>query len=354
MKIRSVAHGVLACCAYALLGTTGPANADEASVADFYKGKTVKIVVPAPAGSTPDTISRMLAPKLAKFIPGNPIVIIDNKPGAASVLATNLVYNVEPKDGTVIGAFIESLLLQQAIGFNESFQFDANNFNWLGSGVPSIAACGVSTTLGISSLQDLAASKEPVVWGTIGPGSSGHTASVVLRDALGVNFKFVSGYDGPGRIILSFESGEVDGFCATFTNFMTIARHLIEGPNPKMKLLVIFGNNPLENDLVKGIPNITDQETDAVYAQLIDLLTASQDVGGSFWVSPEVPKDRVDALRNAMESAFFDPDVATQAAKIDYPFDPKGWEKTTELANRALNPPPSLVPMLREMYRAGQ
>jgi tripartite-type tricarboxylate transporter receptor subunit TctC len=141
---------------------------DEQAVANFYRGKTIRILVGFAPGGTFDLYARMVAKVLPKHIPGNPSVVVENKPGAGSILAANVLYNAEAKDGTVIATFNESLLLQQLIGA-QGIEFDAGKFQWLGSAVNQPPGCTIRADLGISGIEDLRARE--VVLGAPGPGT---------------------------------------------------------------------------------------------------------------------------------------------------------------------------------------
>jgi tripartite-type tricarboxylate transporter receptor subunit TctC len=192
-------------------------------VADFYRGKTIRLVLGLPAGTGADTGHRLIAKYMTRYLPGNPRIIVENKPGAGGILATNLVYNVEPQDGTVISAFVESNVLQQALGA-PGIEFDAGKLQWLGSAVKTTGACLARTDTGITSIQDTIAGPEVII-GVSAPGGTTHDVAAVLKAALGANFRLVMGYDGSPRLILATESKEVEGFCVSLRSMLSDAAH---------------------------------------------------------------------------------------------------------------------------------
>lgn len=335
----------------ASLGMSSPALADNAEVEAFYKGNTIRIIVPGTVGPTADTYSRMLAPHLSKLIPGNPNVVVENKPGGASILGTSLVYNTEPKDGTVIGTFIESVILQHAIGLGTDHPFDLKKFNWLGSGLQNIGACGFRTSTGISSFDDLLTRDKEVIFGTIGPGSVGYSAGVILRDIVGAKLKFVSGYQGTAPLVLNTENGELEGFCAPLSSYFTAAAHLLEGPDPIVKLVVVFGNGSSENPLAAGLPNLADYAKTERDKVIMRILAESQGIGGSMWMAPGVPEDRLNAVREAFAAALSDPEVQEEAKRRDLPLKPTSWQTTTDIVGRLLEPPADALDTLILMYK---
>jgi tripartite-type tricarboxylate transporter receptor subunit TctC len=220
---------------------------------EFYRGKTVRIVVGFAAGGPYDAFSRLVAQHMSRHLTGNPTIIVENKPGAGSILAANLVYGTEPKDGTVIASISPNLPLQQALGM-DGIQFDAAKFNWLGSGNRTASVCSAATDAGVTSIQDLMGSNgNQLVIGTIGPGNPSHDIPAVLTAALGANLKMVSGYDGTAKLMLAFEGREIDGFCTPFDIMLSTARPLLEGDPPRVRVFVVLGSDPPDHPWLKGV-----------------------------------------------------------------------------------------------------
>jgi tripartite-type tricarboxylate transporter receptor subunit TctC len=160
---------------------------DERAVADFYRGKTVRIVLGLTPGSGADLTARLVAKYLPKYVPGNPGVIVENKPGGGGMLAANTVYNTEPKDGSVIAAPLEGFPLQQLLG-GEGVQFDSRQFQWVGSLVKSQVACIARFDSGVNSIKDIMGTGKQLIVGSSGPGGTAHDAPTVLEAALGADF----------------------------------------------------------------------------------------------------------------------------------------------------------------------
>ena len=189
----------------------GAAAYDEKAVADFYRGKTVRIIVGFSAGGGYDAYSRLIGRHLHKHIPGNPSVIVDNMAGAGSIIAANYVYNAAPKDGTVIGNISGQIILEQLFA-NPAVQYDLGKFHYLGVPIGETYLLLVTRKPGVTRFEDLvgAKSKQVVVGGI--PGSTVEQGPILLRDLLGANLKVVSGYKGTADVRLAIESGELDGF----------------------------------------------------------------------------------------------------------------------------------------------
>ena len=181
----------------------GGAAYDEKAVADFYRGKTVRIIVGFSAGGGYDAYSRLIGRHLHKHIPGNPSVIVDNMAGAGSIIAANYIYNAAPKDGTVIGNISGQIILEQLFA-NPAVQYDLGKFRYLGVPIGETYLLLVTHKPGVTRFDELvgAKSKQVVVGGI--PGSTVEQGPILLRDLLGANLKVVSGYKGTARRPLGY------------------------------------------------------------------------------------------------------------------------------------------------------
>src|SRR5678809_832376 len=183
---------------------------DEKAIADFYKGKTVRLVVGFSAGGASDAYARLIGRHLNKHIPGNPNVLVDNMAGAGSILAANHINNVAPKDGTIIGNISGQIILEQLFA-NPAVQYDMTKFRTLGVPIGETYLLVVTRKPGVTRYEEVLGPKgRQIVMGGI-PGSTVEQAPIIMRDALGANIKVVSGYKGTSDIRLAIDSGEVDG-----------------------------------------------------------------------------------------------------------------------------------------------
>jgi tripartite-type tricarboxylate transporter receptor subunit TctC len=320
---------------------------DERAVADFYRGKTVRIVVGSAPGGTYDTYSRILARHMPKHLPGNPTMIVENKPGAGSMLAANALYNTEAKDGTVVGTFNETLIMQQALGA-PGVQYDARRLQWIGSAVNTAMTCAARTDAGISGMPDLLEGK-PLVFGTMPPGSSPYDTPAVINEALGLNWKLVSGYDGVSRIVLAVESKEVDALCLSLLSLTTVAPQLFQGDPPTARVFAIMGervpSHPLLGSAVAVEPLAKTDEA----RQLLQAMHAPAQVTNPYAVAPEVPRDRVEALRKAFWDAFQDPQLLAEAQQVGTAFSPTPGYQVERVADSVLNTPAPIVARLKDI-----
>ena len=220
----------------------GAAAYDEKAVADFYRGKTVRIIVGFSAGGGYDAYSRLIGRHLHKHIPGNPSVIVDNMAGAGSIIAANYVYNAAPKDGTVIGNISGQIILEQLFA-NPAVQYDLGKFRYLGVPIGETYLLLVTRKPGVTRFDELvgAKSKQVVVGGI--PGSTVEQGPILLRDLLGANLKVVSGYKGTADVRLAIESGELDGFLNSWES--TKITSLDKVKSGEWLILAQLGDNPI-------------------------------------------------------------------------------------------------------------
>jgi len=364
-RVAALALAVVAMVACSLGGRTGATSPsarqevagggssalayDEQAVAEFYRGKTIRILVGFSAAGAFDFYSRLLSRHMPQHIPGNPTIIVENRPGAGSALAANLVYAVEPKDGTVIGSFNEFLVLQQLLGA-EGIQFDAARFNWLGSSVDTTSTCLVRSDVGINSLQELVGGRE-VLMGATSPGTPTFDTPAVLNAALGTRFRMVTGYEGITQINLALESREVDGYCVSLDAVGIVARRLVEAEPPAVKILSVMGSQTPDHPYLRGVPATEPLARAEREKQLLRAVHAPSRISKPFAVAPEVPRDRVEALRRAMMAAFADPTFIEEARAANQERSPSDGEKVTAVVQELLRTQPETVAELKNLLK---
>ncbi|MGA1206427.1 MAG: Bug family tripartite tricarboxylate transporter substrate binding protein [Litorivicinaceae bacterium] len=234
-KVMSATGSVIIATA---LSVSAPVQA-QTSVADFYSGKTVNLIIGFGAGGGYDTYGRVLAQHMGKHIPGNPTVVPQNMPGAGSIVASNFLYNTAPKDGTTMGMVAASALMQPLFGSSQ-VKFDSSKFGWLGSMDQSIAFCGVTVASGVESFQDWLKSGKQLAFGASGPAANTFQHPMALRNVLDVNAKVVPGYKGTADVAVAMENGEMDGLCGMqVTSIRSSFQSLID--RGVMRLIIQMG-----------------------------------------------------------------------------------------------------------------
>lgn len=208
----------------------------------FYQGKTVRLIVGTAAGGGFDTYSRVIARHIAKQIPGNPAIIVENMPGAAHLIAANHIYKVVKPDGLTIGNFTGALLLGQVLD-RPGIEFDARKFEYIGAPARDLSICALSRKSGITSLQQWQASKSVKI-GSIGPGDFTYEIPKILQFALGLSMQVIAGYKGTAPIRLAVESGEVDGVCMDWNSIRSTWRKALETGDVVVVVQITSSSHP--------------------------------------------------------------------------------------------------------------
>jgi hypothetical protein len=274
------------------------ARADEAS--DFYRGKTINLIVGFGAGGGYDIYARLLAHHLGNHIPGAPNVVVQNLEGAGSVRAANYVYSIAPKDGTVIAAVNQNMPMYQMLG-GAGAQFNAAAINWLGSMAYSNGTLYTWALSGISTLDDAKAREVPL--GGVGTTSDSYIYPTLVNGLLGTRFKVINGYAGTKEIHLAMERGEVMGRGGnTWASVMSSNQDWVEGHKINILLQIGFKAEPQ----LPQVPLLIDLVAGASEKQVVTVVTLPTALGYAHWLAPEVPAARVALLRTAYEATMQD------------------------------------------------
>lgn len=333
---RLVLLGIFFGCAAAAVAGATPSHGNS-SATEFYRGKTLRIVVGFPAGGGYDAYSRLIARHLSKQIPGNPTVIVDNMAGAGSIVAANHVYHAAVKDGTVIGNISGPIILEQLFG-NPAAQFDMAKFHYLGVPAAEVYLMLVSRRSGVTRLEELLGAKPRQA--TIGgiPNTTIEHAPLLMRDVIGANIKVVSGYKGSADIRQAIDSGEIDGFFNTWTSAKIAALELIRGG--EWRILAQLTDNPLP-DLPDGtVPNISTITKQEDQRQLLRLGSAvPSQFAKTYVMAPGVPEERVQAIAAALWQTWSDKEFLHDAEKAKIEIGPISGGKTKALVRQFLGMP---------------
>lgn len=348
-KLRSIVAlvAVFGFGAHASAQEPAKAIGDEKTVGDFYRNKTVRIIIGSGAGGTYDIYSRLLAKHMPRYLPGNPTVVVQPRAGAGGLIAANAVYNSEPKDGTVIGSFGETFVLRQAIGA-PGIQFDSAKYQWLGAAINAPLACVARTDSTIASFQD-ALDGKPFTVGTMAPGSTIYDTPAVLNAAFNIQMKLVRGFEGVATIVNATESKEVDGYCASWQAMLTTGRHLQLINAGVIKPILIMGDKTPDHSLLQRVPAAETLAKNEEAGQLLRAMNAPSQITNPYVVHPEVPKERVAALRRAFWATFNDSEFLGDAKKSKIEFSPSNGEKVTQVVHSILNAPPAVLAKLRKV-----
>jgi tripartite-type tricarboxylate transporter receptor subunit TctC len=325
MKVTGAAIGLV------LALTVAPAPAQD--VAEFYKGKTVTMVVGTPAGGGYDSYARLLTRYMGKHIPGNPTIIIQNRPGAGSVIATNYVYEVAPQDGTVILAPTRTAAFAQLLG-QEGTRYVATKFNWLGSMNNEVGVLAVWHTAPVKTVQD--ARKISVIFGSASPGGDGDIYPTLMNNTLDTKFKLVQGYAGSAGVDLAMLRGEVHGQSNSFSALKKFAPDWRQKTSVLVQLSLTkhpeMPDIPLIFDYLKPEflkPGVTVEEADKLWR----IMLVQKAMGRPFALGPNVPPERVKALRAAFHATLEDPEFLAEAEKTQNEINPIDGDELQQMLN---------------------
>ena len=292
----------------AAVNCANAAVADE--VSDFYRGKTVTIIVSNPAGGGYDLLARTIAPTLAKHIPGNPSVIVQNMPGAAGILATNHMFTIAAKDGTILASISNTVPFEPLLGTAQA-RFDPLQFNWLGSPTVETGLLGVWHTVPVNSIED--AKTREVTIGANGPHSTPSFYARLFNETLGTKLKLVMGYPGQNDFNLAMEKGEVDGTSSLFYSSLVGTRPAWLSEK-KLRLILQYGFE--KHPKLADVPFAPDLARNADDLSLMQAAFAALGVGRPYVMPPGVPAARVRAMQDALSQTFKDPDFLARADKL--------------------------------------
>jgi tripartite-type tricarboxylate transporter receptor subunit TctC len=322
------------------LAAAAPAAAQQEDVAAFFRGKTLRFIVGVGVGSGYDINARLLARHLAGHIPGQPTIVVQNQPGAGSLTMTNALYHTGPFDGTVMGASFNGMpttpLLQPT-----GARFDPVKLNWLGSTNRETQVMYVWHTAHAQVLGD--AQGREIVMGAQAPGSTQFDYPVLANKLFGFRFKVVTGYESTPKIHLAMESGEVHGTIANWSTLKAINSNWIT--EKKIRILAQWalqkspelGDVPLFLDLAK-----TEADRDA-----LRLMLARLEYGRPFFLPPNVPTARIEALRRAFDATMKDPSYLAEAEKLKVDVDPLSGEQVAALVEQVSRTPADIVARVR-------
>jgi tripartite-type tricarboxylate transporter receptor subunit TctC len=336
----------LAACAVVALAALSILSARADSIADFYKGKELTIQIGYGAGGGYDTTTRLFAQHFGKHVPGHPNVIVQNMPGAGSMLVANALYTTAPKDGSVLGVFASSTALEPLFG-NKKALYDPRKYEWIGSLHRDIASCGVwkGAGQGIKSLPDLINAKRTVVFGSTSPTAITSQHPLFLKNMFKANVKVIYGYKGTKDVSLAMMRGEVDGSCGMFESSVRSAfdQHVQAG---ELKIVVQFGRDR-QVSYFKDASKMYDMLKTEDQKRVADVIFRQTELARPLAAPPGTPKDRVAALRKAMLETIKDPAMVADAKKMQVDFDPVPGEEAAEMFAGFYKTSPALIAQAR-------
>lgn len=337
MPLAARHSAAIALLASAIVAT--PCLADD--VADFYKGKTLSIIMGTGPGASYDLYGRTIAAHLSRHIPGNPTIIVEYMPGAGGVVAANNIFNTAPQDGT-------KLLLSHAITLSEKLEptgvrFQSEKFQWLGAYDSIVQALTIWNTAPAQSIDDL--KTKPVVVGAFSKTHLSYQWASLLKDAIGAgaNYKIVTGYKSGNDCNLAMERGEIHGWTASWESIVSARPQWIT--EKKVKMLAQF---TLEREpYLKDVPTLVELAP-AGKKDVAEFVISGTPIARAMAVGPGVPADRVAALRKAFDETMKDDAFLADAKKRKLEIGPRNAAQVNALVNKLVSASPELVTRVKK------
>jgi tripartite-type tricarboxylate transporter receptor subunit TctC len=317
-----------------------------AADANFFSGKTIRIVVGTSAGGGFDVYSRALARHMGSYIPGNPTFIVENMSGAGHRIAANHVYKVARPDGLTIGNFFGGLLVGQVLGY-PGIEFDAVKFEYIGVPVKDNPVCALTKASGITSFERWSAAKAPVKLGATGADDLMlYGIPKILHAALGVPVQVVAGYKGTSDIRLAAESGELAGACWGWESIRSTWRKAIDSGDVNVVLQTV----PKAQPELPKIPLAIDMAKTEEGRQLIQIgIHNVSAITRPYVLPPGTPKDRVQTLRKALADTLKDQEFLAEVKKLNFAVDPISGEELEGIIHGLFKIKPETLAKLKEI-----
>ncbi len=348
-KSRSLFLARKRCCAAiaAALVCVSTSLAAAESAEDFYKAHPkITLGVPAGAGGTYDTYTRLLARYMPRYMPGKPTIVIENITGAGGLALANQTYNTEPKDGTFL-AMVRGTTVQEQVEGNPAAMFDGRKFAWIGNMNQEYDSCIVGSDSPVHTISDLYTHE--VIVGASGAGAQSYTFPRVYDEILHMKFKIVTGYPGSPERLLAMQRGELTGNCGMDTS---VILSMLGEQYRQGKIRVLFQAAVNKDPRFADVPNILDAAKDESGRQALEYMFSALELGRPFAAAGETPKDRVDLLRHAFDRAAADPGLVEEAQKMKLDLNTMDGDAAAAAVARLYSTPRTVVERVQAITSA--
>ena len=334
-------------CAGLLTASVSATSAAAETVEEFYKGRQVTVIVTGATGSIYDLSARLVTKYMSEHLPGKPTMVVKMMTGGGHLIGTNWLYNVAPRDGSVLASIGEAIPLTQVLE-PEKVKFDVSKFNWLGN--PGLSNLVLSTWAdkGVKTIED--AKKKEVIIGAGGPTSPSGQIPRALNNVLGTKFKIIVGFPSTS-IDLAMERGEVDGRGSAQVSWWKTGRPHWVAEN-KLNHLVQWGQKR-DPDL-PNVPLMTELASNEAERQVFALLSSTVIVGRPILTTPDVPADRLAALKEAFAKTMQDPNFLEEAKKLNLEINPLYADEMQKLINDVIATKPEVVKLAKAAITEGE
>jgi tripartite-type tricarboxylate transporter receptor subunit TctC len=320
------------------------ASAAVAQTADAFAGKTVQMIIGFGPGGGYDLWGRTVARHIGKHLPGRPNVVAQNMPGAGSYVAASHIYNVAPKDGTVLGIIARDAALGPLSGAPGA-RFDATRLSWIGSPAKETNVCIAFHTAPVKTVQDLF--EKQLILGDTGPGTGTRSYPRALNELLGMKFKLVGGFPSSADVFLAMERGEVEGICESLDSVKNRRPEWIA----KKTVTVLFQGGAQPNPELKDVPFILDLARTEEQKQAIEYLYAGQGIGRPFVAPPDLPPDRLRMLREAFNATMKDGEFIAEVRARKLELEPEHGEHLAALIRKIYATPKPIIEKIGNLIK---
>jgi tripartite-type tricarboxylate transporter receptor subunit TctC len=327
--------------ALATLVIAGAAQIARAQNADFFKTHKLTLGAPSNAGGGYDTYTRVLSRHMARHIPGNPTIVVQNVPAGGGMALANQVYNTVAKDGSYLG-MIRGTVIQEQVYKNPQALFDSRKFVWIGNMNSDYDACIMSASSGVKSVDDFF--KREVIVGASGAGAQSYSFPIVYNELLGTKFKVISGYPGTPERMLAMDRGELHGACGITTSTY---RAVLAQPAKDGKILLVAQAGSTKDPALPNVTNMLDLAKTPEAKQALEFLFVPLGLGRPFAGPPELPQDRTALLRTAFDESMKDPALIEEANKLQIDIEPMNADASAEMVQQLFRTPAPVVAKLQ-------
>lgn len=318
-----------------LAAALSPDTARAQSPEDYFRGKSVSVIIGYSVGGGYDIYARLLARFIGRHIPGTPTVLAQNMPGAGSQKSVEYLLSVAPRDGLTLGTFSRSMPMAPLL---EGARFDATRLEWVGSMASDTTTCVAWHTSPVKRWEDLRTTSFTV--GALGKGSDPEIYARVVKNLFGFPLKIVSGYPGTNDAALAMERGEVEGICGY--SWSTLRSSRKQWLDDK-KVVVLAQGALVPNPELPGVPMMIEATGSDRKRQALTLVLAAQAMARPFAMPPGTPKDRVEAMRKAFAATLKDPELLKEAKAANLELDPMAGEAMAALMAKVYATPADIV-----------
>jgi tripartite-type tricarboxylate transporter receptor subunit TctC len=306
------------------------------SQSDPFAGKSVQMIIGFGPGGGYDLWGRIVGRHIGRHLPGNPNVVPQNMPGAGSYTAANYIYNVAPKDGSVLGIIARDAALGPLSGAPGA-RFDATRLSWIGTPAKETNVCIAFHTAKVKSLADLF--RQQLIVGDTGPGTGTRSYPKVLNELIGTRFRLVGGFPSSTEVFLAMERGEVEGICESLDSVRNRRPEWIAGG----KVVILFQAGPQPHPSLPGVPFVLDLARDGEQRRMLEYLYAGQGIGRPFVAPPALPPERLKMLRGAFDATMRDPQFADEVRRSKLELEPEDGAHLAALIEKIYATPRAIV-----------